>query len=329
MSRPDQASRGSLSHPPEIRRTPDATGQQVPYSVRGKCWLRASIERLLLVTIYCTRCGRANDENAAYCAFCGASMRRPVGRADNGATQPIPMAPEPSRPRGGFLVLLIVGAGLLLVFGAGAFAATAVGLLPNPLTPAPLPTARPPETPIQALPTQAPSMTPLPSPTTAASPTLSPTGTPRPTPTVPPTPTRIPLTPTAEPSPTIAPIAEALRLVADQGYVVTDPNTYDPRLSLRVLLGRQRDSSTDHRAFFFLGDRYLGTDTLQPSAAPLALVSQDGTTIVLRYLLFRPTDPDCCPSGGSTTVRFYWGGERLVPLDPIPSDDRRAALSRR
>jgi hypothetical protein len=121
----------------------------------------------------------------------------------------------------------------------------------------------------------------------------------------------------------------ALGRVAQEGYMVPDPSTYDPRSPLRVLLGNRVGSSTDHRAFFFNGDQYLGTDTLAPSASPLGIVSRDANSVAIRYLLYRTSDPDCCPSGGSAVVRYAWNGEHLTPLDPIPTDDRRSNLSRR
>ncbi len=69
--------------------------------------------------------------------------------------------------------------------------------------------------------------------------------------------------------------------------------------------------------FFFLGDRYLGTDVASCSELSRA-VSSDGGTVRVEYPLYRDNDAGCCPSGGSAFVRFHWNGQRLAPLDPIP-----------
>jgi hypothetical protein len=110
---------------------------------------------------------------------------------------------------------------------------------------------------------------------------------------------------------------------------VPDRSSYDANATLRVLLGARNGANNDYRAFFFLNERYLGTDTLEPSASPLAVVSVEDTLVALRYALYRPADPDCCPAAGSVVVQFQWNGERLVPLDTIPATDRSAPTSRR
>jgi hypothetical protein len=73
---------------------------------------------------------------------------------------------------------------------------------------------------------------------------------------------------------------------------------------------------------------YLGTDTLNPSAQ-VRLGWRDSDTVALQYQLYRPEDPMCCPTGGAALVRYHWNGQALEPLDPIPSDDSTAVLSRR
>ena len=99
---------------------------------------------------------------------------------------------------------------------------------------------------------------------------------------------------------------------------------------MRVLIGVRKGSATGHaqRAFFFLGRDYLGTDTADESAAIEVLETSDDT-ITLRYVLYEPSDPYCCPTAGKATVRFHWDGTRLAPLDPIPASGNNANPSRR
>jgi hypothetical protein len=97
-----------------------------------------------------------------------------------------------------------------------------------------------------------------------------------------------------------------------------------------VLLGVANGSASgaDQRAFFFDGERYLGTDTKDPSAH-VAFVGQTGDTVTLRYTLYRASDPLCCPGAGARDVRFRWNGSKLEPLDLIPPTEPGAAASRR
>jgi hypothetical protein len=111
---------------------------------------------------------------------------------------------------------------------------------------------------------------------------------------------------------------------------VFDTRSYDPSAALRVLVGVYASSAdgANQRAFFFAGDRYLGTDARDPSAY-VGVVQQVGNTITLRYTLYRPSDAMCCPSAGTADVRYRWDGSKLEPLDPIPSSDWKAPVSRR
>jgi hypothetical protein len=127
-------------------------------------------------------------------------------------------------------------------------------------------------------------------------------------------------------------LGPALAVVNDRGYDVPDTDSFDDSERLRVLIGVARDSPDeyDRRAFFFLGGRYLGTDTLNPSAQ-VTFEGQEGDTVYLGYELYRPEDSMDRPTGGKAIVRYQWQDEqgRLVPLDPIPPEERDAPLSRR
>ena len=122
----------------------------------------------------------------------------------------------------------------------------------------------------------------------------------------------------------------ATERVKREGYVVQSTGTYLEQERLRVLVGVRTGSADtrDQRAFFFLGNDYLGTDTFE-SSAQVGVVGQSRDTVSLAYTLYKPTDAMCCPTGGQALVRFFWNGSNLVPLDPIPSSDQTAPLSRR
>jgi hypothetical protein len=124
--------------------------------------------------------------------------------------------------------------------------------------------------------------------------------------------------------------AAAIAIVARQGYAVHDSSTYRGDQTLRVLVGTTGRKMTGRlqRAFFFVGDRYIGTDASTPSAG-VSVAGQDDTSVTLSYRLFRPTDPLCCPTGGRRSVRFVLDNGKLAPDRAIPPASPRAPLSRR
>jgi hypothetical protein len=124
--------------------------------------------------------------------------------------------------------------------------------------------------------------------------------------------------------------SSALAIVRAHGYTPGDPSEYHPNQTLQVLLGTRAGSGEGHggQAFFFIGGRYLGTDTATPSGA-IRVVSQSDTEVTLAYALYAPHDAPCCPSGGERTVRFALDNGRLAPLDAIPPASSTAGPSRR
>lgn len=58
--------------------------------------------------MYCTKCGKPNDDDAQFCEFCGAEFKR---RTANPAPQPSPQQPAPApkkRRKGGVIAAVIV-----------------------------------------------------------------------------------------------------------------------------------------------------------------------------------------------------------------------------
>ncbi len=126
-------------------------------------------------------------------------------------------------------------------------------------------------------------------------------------------------------------LQNAVQLVESKGYKVNRAWTYNPGASLRVLTAFQVPTADAHQqnAFFFTSSgQYLGTDTSDTSA-DIGVASQTSDTVTLNYVLYRPEDPMCCSTGGTGEVRFFYDGQKVTPLDPIPSSDPNAPLSRR
>jgi LppP/LprE lipoprotein len=113
-----------------------------------------------------------------------------------------------------------------------------------------------------------------------------------------------------------------------RGYAVLMESDFRPDQPLKVLLGIRRAQPRAELAFFFLGDRFIGTDTKDPSGA-IEVTAQAADRITLGYGLYSPGDALCCARGGMRHVTYSWSGTQLVPQDPIPPSDPGAAQSRR
>ncbi|OHV32663.1 hypothetical protein BCD49_29040 [Pseudofrankia sp. EUN1h] len=125
-------------------------------------------------------------------------------------------------------------------------------------------------------------------------------------------------------------VAEAAAVVRAAGYSPADTSGYDPDRTLSVIVGMLATSADGHpqRAFFFHDGHYLATDAAMPSATVSWIWSTDDT-VALQYQLYRPDDPQCCPTAGAATVRFVWAGTTVKPIDPLPSADWETPNSRR
>lgn len=142
------------------------------------------------------------------------------------------------------------------------------------------------------------------------------TATPTPTPTPKPSPTPVPLTPEQR-----VVRKTAVELVRSRGFEPARLRDYNPRRTLRVLLGKRTDGA--RLAFFFVGDRYIGNDAGEASGK-VRVRRQANRRITLAYGTYAPGDKGCCPTGGPVNVRFDWDGAALRPLDPLPPAQQRS-----
>lgn len=124
-------------------------------------------------------------------------------------------------------------------------------------------------------------------------------------------------------------ISAAANLVRARGYTPNDTSEYHPDQTLRVLVGTHTGSQEGfgQQAFFFVGDRYIGTDTKEPSAT-VKVIAQSDTEVTLTYELYRPGDSLSSPSGGQATVHFQLNNGHLTPVGKIPPASSATGLSR-
>jgi hypothetical protein len=107
----------------------------------------------------------------------------------------------------------------------------------------------------------------------------------------------------------------AVSALRNQGYLPTREADFDPRHTLRVLIGyRNGDPLGPRRAFFFVGSRMIGNDSTAGSST-LKLARSGDKWATLAYGVYTPggTQPV-----STTKVRFNWNGASLTPAGAIP-----------
>ena len=93
---------------------------------------------------------------------------------------------------------------------------------------------------------------------------------------------------------------------------------WEADFAFNALYGNCRaNDGTDQHVWFFDHGRFVGRDAPTPSHDIVGLWRGD-KTIAFMYVLYRPSDPNCCATGGGAIVRFRWNGKRAQPLDPVP-----------
>ena len=95
--------------------------------------------------------------------------------------------------------------------------------------------------------------------------------------------------------------------------------------TFNVLYGNCRaGDGRDQHAWFFDRGRFIGIDVPNGSNSnwhgshEIFGVWRDGSTIALLYVLYRYSDPECCPTGGGAIVRYHLKQGSVRRLDPLP-----------
>lgn len=109
-------------------------------------------------------------------------------------------------------------------------------------------------------------------------------------------------------------LSAAIAVLARHGYAAVETASYDPRDTLRVIVGAARDGRVPgEHAFFFNETTYLGVDAGAPSARITVLAHSD-SAVTLGYAV-----------GGSVRpVQFALDMGAVMPLRPLPSAAARA-----
>lgn len=140
-----------------------------------------------------------------------------------------------------------------------------------------------------------------------------------------------PATPTraSTPSPTVARsptgtpevnVADLLRATMESRGYVPDGEIVRVRATeaggqLAVQKGVCKNSTSGRcqQLFIFLGQRFLGTDTFNPSQGILDIKAAGTGKFTATYANYAPGDPGCCPSRPPVTITYTWDGSRLTP----------------
>ena len=115
----------------------------------------------------------------------------------------------------------------------------------------------------------------------------------------------------------------AAAVLGDYSYTPVPDSLWDSTAPLNEVTGLTTGAADGNtRVFFFFDGSYIGSDTPEGSAG-VQVTRLSSTEFLLIYPVYNPSDPRCCPTGGTASVRFSWTGIELVALDPIPPATQR------
>ena len=115
-------------------------------------------------------------------------------------------------------------------------------------------------------------------------------------------------------------LQSAVRYVRAECGTTAEPNTsmWMNGSAFNAIYGNcKAGDGTDQHIWFFVGGRFVGVNTRTPSKSIIGLW-RDNRTLAFMYVLYRSSDPNCCPTGGGKIVRYRWNGKRVVALDALP-----------
>jgi len=171
----------------------------------------------------------------------------------------------------------------------------------------------PPTTPVSTAPTQTVTPTALPSSPPAATHTATPSPTVSRPPSASPTKGAVGAT-------TIQSAESYVQTTSDQAggpfqFIGAD-STWRPAATLHVLHATPAAAAGNggDYYFFFVNGNLVGQFHF---AGAVSERTPDATSFTVTYHVYKPGDPQCCPTGGNATTTFRWDGSKLVH-DPVP-----------
>lgn len=115
-------------------------------------------------------------------------------------------------------------------------------------------------------------------------------------------------------------LRSAVNYVHAKCGTTAEPNTsiWMKGTAFNAIYGNCRaGDGTDQHIWFFAGGRFVGMDARTPAKSIIGLW-RDDRTLAFMYVLYRSSDPNCCPTGGGKIVRFRWNGRHIVALGRLP-----------
>lgn len=98
------------------------------------------------------------------------------------------------------------------------------------------------------------------------------------------------------------------------GMSAIDPaTTWQPGATLNVIHATPTGTASygGDFYFFFVNGYLVGQETFT-SAVTSQII--DAQTFAVTFNVYLPTDPHCCPTGGTSTVQFWWDGGSIVTI---------------
>ena len=106
--------------------------------------------------------------------------------------------------------------------------------------------------------------------------------------------------------------------VPDGGVVQAPPTSGGDVLSAQKGVCATSTDGLCQKVFILWNDRFLGTDTREPSPAILAIAPAGPARLTVTYANYAEGDPACCPSLSPVTVVYTCNAARCVWSGPPP-----------
>lgn len=122
---------------------------------------------------------------------------------------------------------------------------------------------------------------------------------------------------------------EAAAIVVSKGYETkVESSIWRSGGGLNALYAQPAGTADgdSQKVFFFLKDRFIGTDTPLDELGSRFVSITSGelpNQITITYDLYKTDDPRCCPTGGTAEATFSVASDQLIHSGRIPSENER------
>ena len=115
--------------------------------------------------------------------------------------------------------------------------------------------------------------------------------------------------------------------IKSKGFTVGTENNTEPDAQVADGFGNtlypwvafETGSATgeSQQVFFFIGQKYLGTDTQESHGPTESITAGDTGSMIVTYIVYQKNDPMSSPTGKPFKITYHWNGQKLVASTPF------------